>query len=88
VLQSIANRMMILPGLGLVREAGDHLTLRRWREPWSQRKLSWVSILSLYFVNITCAIAKLLESGAVVDDAFVKALLSNEGPSTPLVTGT
>jgi hypothetical protein len=24
VLQSIANRMMILPGLGLVREAGDH----------------------------------------------------------------
>jgi hypothetical protein len=24
-------------------------------------------------------------SGAVVDDAFVKALLSNEGPSTPLL---
>jgi hypothetical protein len=29
VLQSIANRMMILPGLGLVREAGDHPTLRK-----------------------------------------------------------
>jgi hypothetical protein len=36
------------------------------------------------FVNVhACAIAKLLESGTLVDDAFVEALLSNEGLPRP-----
>jgi hypothetical protein len=36
------------------------------------------------FVNVhACAIAKLLESGTLVDDAFVEALLSNEGSPPP-----
>jgi chaperone BCS1 len=86
VLQSIAKRVMVLPGLGLVREAGDHPTLRKIG---NEAVESAQMIMSQYstvdsFVNVhACAIAKLLESGAVVDDAFVEALLSNEDPSTP-----
>jgi hypothetical protein len=83
VLQSIATRMMVLPGLGLVREAGDHPTLRKIGDEAvesAQIRMGQYSAVDS-FVNVhACAIAKLLESGAIVDDAFVEALLSNEGP--------
>jgi chaperone BCS1 len=89
VLQSIAKRMLVLPGLGLVREAGDHPTLRKIGDEAvesAQIIMSQYSVVDS-FVNVhACAIAKLLESGAMVDDAFVEALLSNEGtPSPPLL---
>jgi chaperone BCS1 len=86
VLQSIAKRMMVLPGLSLVGEASDHPTLRKiGDEAVESAKL----IMDQYsavdsFVNVhACAIAKLLESGAMVDDAFVEALLNNEGLLRP-----
>jgi chaperone BCS1 len=82
VLQSISKRMMFLPGLGLVREAGDHPTLRKIGDEAVESAQTIMSQYSVVdsFVNVhACAIAKLLESGVVVDDAFVEALLSNEG---------
>lgn len=85
VLQSIAKRMMILPGLGLVREAGDHPALRKISDEAVE---SAQSILGQYaavdsFVNVhACAIRKLLDSGAEVDDAFVEALLRTDGPTS------
>lgn len=86
VLQSIAKRMMVLPGLGLVREAGDHPTLRKIGDEAvesAQIIMDQYSVVDS-FVNVHAnAIAKLLESGAMVDDAFVEALLSNEGPPPP-----
>jgi SpoVK/Ycf46/Vps4 family AAA+-type ATPase len=86
VLQSIAKRVMVLPGLGLVREAGDHPALRKIGDEaveYAQIIMAQYSAVDS-FVNVhACAIAKLLESGAMVDDAFLEALLSNEGPPSP-----
>jgi hypothetical protein len=89
LLQSIGKRMMVLPGLSLVGEADDHPTLRKiGDEAVESAKL----IMDQYsavdsFVDVhACVFAKLLESGAMVDDAFVKALQSNEGlPRPPLL---